>query len=146
MGRRYTADDMPLTMVQIMADIITSENIISEAESKGGRLGKYLKGLAGYHLQQASEKLIKIQIYHSNAEIDNSKIYKHKLYELIGYANSLGINIIVPQYINKNAITISSWEAEGRYDIHVVVRVDTLKICLQQVKDWYDEVKKLGIK
>lgn len=45
MGRKYTLDEMPLTMPQILADIVTAENIISEAEKTGGRLGKYLKGL-----------------------------------------------------------------------------------------------------
>ena len=54
---------LELNMFQIKADLVAAERIMAEAKESKPKLAKYLKGQAGYHLQQAAEKLIKIQIY-----------------------------------------------------------------------------------
>ncbi len=71
-----------LNKLQIKADIVLAENALKEAKSSTPKLAKYLKGQVGYHLQQAAEKLIKIQIYKSGKNIDYSKLYKMELYLL----------------------------------------------------------------
>ena len=52
-------------MARIKADIFLVEAAIAEAEKLSSKDAKYIKGQAGYHLQQAAEKLIKIQLYAS---------------------------------------------------------------------------------
>jgi hypothetical protein len=53
---------------------------------------------------------------------------------------------MVPDYINRNAVIISSWEAEGRYDIHVVVKITQLKKCYSEVTEWYRHLVESGYK
>ena len=100
------------------------------------KAGKHLRGLAGYHLQQAAEKMIKYQIYDSGVPIDYGKMYRHSLDDLMTYAGSLDISLMVPSWINKKKYVITGWEAEGRYNLHFVVRMDTLKRCYHELIQW----------
>ena len=59
---------MTLTKGLIKADLITAKQAIDYYEEK--RI-KDIKNIAAYHLQQATEKLIKYQIYSSGIKIDN---------------------------------------------------------------------------
>lgn len=141
-GRAGSRD---LSMLQIKADLRLAKAAMDDARTeKPSKYVKYLKGQAGYHLQQAAEKLIKIQIYHSNVMINNSKIFKHSIGDLITYARSLGIPFYVPGYIDTHAGTITSWEAEGRYDIHVIVRIDTLEKAYSEIECWFASLQKNG--
>ena len=133
-----------LSLSQIMADIHVAEFCIHSAERKKAKDAKPFKGQAGYHLQQASEKLIKIQLYKSGTALNYSKLYKHNLDDLIIYGQSLGITLTVPPYVRQHAYTISSWEARGRYDLHLVVRIDVLKKSYAEVISWYGELIRQG--
>ena len=135
-----------LIMPQIEADILSAEDAIKRAEKLPPAKAKYIKGLAGYHLQQASEKMIKIQLYASGHKLNYAKLYKHSLDDLIIYANSLGISLILPAYIDKYKTVITDWEATGRYDLHFVVKLAQLKKCDQVIKEWYEELKQEGYK
>ena len=55
----------PFSMGRITADLYMADAAIRKAESLSSKAGKFYRGQAGYHLQQAAEKLIKIQIYDS---------------------------------------------------------------------------------
>jgi len=131
-------------MLQIKADLFLAKAAIEEAEKLTPKAAKYMKGQAGYHLQQAAEKMIKIQLYQSNQTIDPAKVYKHNIYELIAYAPTVHVALILPAYVDKNAAVISGWEAEGRYDIHVVVRIDQLKKCFGELENWYKQLGQAG--
>lgn len=135
-----------LTIVQAQADLLMARSAIEQAESAGARLAKYLRGQAGYHLQQAAEKMIKIQIYSAGVPVNNSKIYKHNLGDLISYAQSIGVKLDCPAYVDVHAELISSWEAEGRYDTHMVVKTTTLKKCYDVMEEWYQSLKKSGVR
>lgn len=135
-----------LTMSQVQADLFSAEDAIKRAESLSSKQAKYIKGIAGYHLQQAAEKMIKIQLYASGQQLNYSKLYKHSLDDLLMYANSIGITMRVPAYVNKNKSVISSWEAEGRYDVHFVVKITQLKACINELQTWYDEMINDGYK
>ena len=74
---------------------------MAKSESATPKFAKFYKGLAGYHLQQAAEKLIKYQIYASGVQLDYSKMYKHSLNELLTYAQTLGITIDIPEWIEE---------------------------------------------
>ena len=134
------AATLELNKLQIKADLIVAENALQEAKRSTPKLAKYLKGQMGYHLQQASEKLIKIQIYRSGVEIDNAKLYKHDLQYIINYAESKGISLVIPEYVKKNAMVISTWEAEGRYDVHIVVKFPQLEKAYAVIAEWYQHL------
>ena len=51
-----------LNMAQIKADLFMAKAAINEASGLSPKAAKYIKGQAAYHLQQAAEKMIKIQI------------------------------------------------------------------------------------
>ena len=85
----------PLSVGQINADLFMAASAIQKAETISSKAGKHLRGLAGYHLRQAAEKMIKLQIYASSAQIDHSKMYHHSLDDLMAYAGSLGIGFSV---------------------------------------------------
>ena len=132
---------LQLNFAQIQADLMMAKRAMEDSAVSGKSLAKYLRGQSGYHLQQAAEKMIKIQIYQSGKPYDNSKIYNHKIHELIGYAQTIPVNLDVPSYVNTHAIMMSGWEAEGRYDVHVVVRSDTLKKCYDELEIWYKRLQ-----
>ncbi len=73
----------PLSFGQIEADLYMAEVAIRKAESLSNKAGKYYRGQAGYRLQQATGKLIKYQVYNSGVEINNTKMYRHSLDDLI---------------------------------------------------------------
>ncbi len=131
-----------LDMLQIKADIILAEKAVESSAEQNPRFAKYLRGQAAYHVQQAVEKLIKIQLYNSGNQLDLSKIYKHSISSLLSYADDMGIVINVPALIRKNDELVTSWEAEGRYDVHLVVRTDTLRKYIETLKKWYESLEK----
>ena len=135
--------NMDLSMALIKADILMAKQGISLFEQDGVR---EVKNMTAYHLQQAAEKLIKIQIYRSGVEYDNRKLYVHNLVSLIKYAQSLNICVSIPQEIDENALLISDWEAGSRYDIRFSIRIDTLKKIYNVIMDWYQEVYSRGIR
>ena len=61
---------MKLTKGLIKADIIAARQAM---EYFGQTRNKDIKNIAAYHLQQAAEKLIKIQIYKLQQSTDNKK-------------------------------------------------------------------------
>lgn len=129
-----------LSVAQVDADLFMATSAIQKAETISSKAGKHLRGLAGYHLQQAAEKMIKIQIYDSGVQIDHSKMFRHSLDDLIGYASSLGIPLIIPPWVDEKKYVITSWEAEGRYNLHFVVRMDTLKRCYSELIQWRNQL------
>ena len=130
----------PLSVAQVDADLFMAASAIQKAETISSKAGKHLRGLAGYHLQQAAEKMIKIQIYDSGVQIDHSKMFRHSLDDLIGYASSLAIPLIIPAWVDEKKYVITSWEAEGRYNLNFVVRMDTLKRCYSELIQWRNQL------
>lgn len=100
-----------------MCSLAKLSNGVSVASIKKDHNSKFLRGQASYHLQQAAEKLIKIQIYTNSSSIDYHKMYEHDIKKLMNYGSSLGITIEIPNDIKNNAMTITAWEASGRYDL-----------------------------
>ena len=67
---------MTLSIGIITADLIAAGHAISEYENGGI---KDIKNIAAYHLQQAAEEIIKIQIYAKVNNPDLSKLYTHNI-------------------------------------------------------------------
>lgn len=121
----------------IRADLVAAEQAIQYFRT---HKTKDIKNVAAYHLQQACEKLIKIQIYDASVKIDNAKLYTHNLVALLSYAEDKNINIVVPDYIKDNALEITKWEAGSRYGLGISVRINSLEKCLAIGKEWSEEV------
>ena len=138
--------ELPMNMGLIKADIVIADSAIKEAKKTTPILAKAMRGQAGFHLQQAAEKMIKIQLYASGKKLELHKVYKHSLDDLMLYAKEIGTEIIIPKYVFNNSVTITSWEAAGRYDVHRVVRITQLEKCYSEIVTWFDELKKQGYK
>lgn len=95
---------MDLNMGLIKADILMAKQGIVIFEQNGI---KEVKNMAAYHLQQAAEKLIKIQIYRSGLDYNNRQLYVHNLVTLINYARSLELELLLPKKIDENALNIT---------------------------------------
>ena len=67
-------------------------------------------------------------------------MYRHSLDDLMVYAGTLGIALNVPTWVNEKKYVITGWEAEGRYNLHFVVRLDTLKRCYSELVQWRNQV------
>ena len=129
---------MLLTKGIIKADLIAARQAIEYLQNKGIR---DIKNIAAYHLQQASEKLIKYQIYKSVSDVNNSQMYTHNLDRLIMYAESLEVNFYIPDYIREHSVQISDWEAGSRYDVGFSIRIDTLQKTYDIISAWERELK-----
>ena len=129
---------MQMTKGKIKADISAAKQAIDYYDQKHI---KETKDIVAYHLQQASEKLMKYQIYKANVKIDNSKIYTHDLSKLQEYAEQKGIELDIPQYIYDNMNMIKDQEAGSRYDVGFSVRIDVLKKCYEIVNEWEKRIK-----
>jgi HEPN domain-containing protein len=127
---------MKLSKSLIKADIIAANQAIEYYESNNIR---DIKNIAAYHLQQAAEKLIKIQVYNSGVKYDNKSLYTHNIKTLILYAESLNIGLVVPDYIRKNSSVISDWEAGSRYDVGFSIRIDVLKKTADVIGNWIED-------
>ena len=46
----------PLSMGQIEADLFMAKSAMDQATTMSSKRGKFFRGQAGYHLQQATEK------------------------------------------------------------------------------------------
>ena len=128
---------MILTKGIIKADIIAAEQAVSYFEEHNIR---DIKNVAAYHIQQATEKLIKIQIYEKASNINNQSMYTHNIESLILYADSLNIDITVPKYFKDNSLIITDWEAGSRYDVGFSIRIDTLKRAISELNEWIDTI------
>lgn len=91
-------------------------------------------------MQQATEKIIKYQIYESGVTIDNSQIYTHNIERLLVYGDSLGISLNVPDYIREKTARITDWEAGSRYDMSFSIRIDLLKKTYDVIEKWFSRI------
>ena len=132
----------PISQGQIDADLFVADAAMQKAATISSKASKHLRGLAAYHMQQAAEKLIKYQIYNAPVTINHSRMYRHSLDDLLVYAASLGISIYIPKWIETKRFIITVWEAEGRYNLHFVVRMDTLERCYAELIAWRDSIFK----
>ena len=130
-------------LTQALASVITAMQALSafsDTQIKG------LKNTAAYHTQQASEFIIKHQIYNQPAynkgreEDDIPQVYGHDIDRLI-YKYCDKYEIEVPKKIRDNAERISEWEAESRYNLAFSVRVDSMKSILEAESRWLCNIK-----
>lgn len=130
-------------MSLIEADIITAKQAIACYEKSKP---KDMKNNAAYHLQQAAEKLIKIQI---RSELNNSNsatLYTHNIEKLLAYSERMNMSINVPAYIKENSLILTAWESSSRYEVGFRIRIDTLKRALSEIESWYKILYSNGLR
>lgn len=122
----------------IYADILTARQALNTYK-ENSKL-KDIKNICAYHLQQATEKLIKSQIYSSDFQYNDRDLYTHDIAALISYVDTNQIPVKIPKFIEQNSHVITSWEAGSRYDMHFSIRADTLEKHLQIINEWFDSL------
>lgn len=127
-----------LTLAMALADIKAAKSALQIYEDEGLR---EIKGLCAYHIQQAFEKMLKIQLYQSKKELDNARIYRHSIQQLIDYGRELEIEMVTGKYLEDNAEIITDWEASGRYDIRFSTKVTTLRKAIKEAETLYSQLK-----
>ena len=50
-------------------------------------------------------------------------------------------HIFVPNYIIKNIVVLKEWNYNASYNATWTIRINTLKITLQEVEKWYNDIK-----
>ena len=48
------------------------------------------------------------------------------------------------KYIEDKKLVLSSWEADGRYDVHMTVKITQLEKACEEIKIWCDTLLKKG--
>lgn len=134
---------MNLTMSLIKADIVAAQQAVNYYENSNL---KDIKNVAAYHLQQATEKLIKIQIYSKAENLNYANMYTHNIEKLLAYSEKLDISIYVPKYIEDNSLVLTEWEAGSRYNVGFQIRISTLKKTLNEIEKWYEEIYNTGLR
>ena len=134
---------MNLTMSLIKADIVAARQAVNYYENSNL---KDIKNVAAYHLQQATEKLIKIQIYSKAENLNYANLYTHNIEKLLAYSEKLDISIYVPKYIEDNSLVLTEWEAGSRYNVGFQIRISTLKKTLNEIEKWYEEIYNTGLR
>ena len=124
-----------ISFAMIQSDLIMARQAISYFEETNF---KDVKNQAAYHIQQAAEKMIKIQIYANVTNVDNHRMYTHSLDRLIRYTETENIPIILPKYISEKRSMLTDWEAGSRYSLNFSVKINTLKKAYQEVIAWYE--------
>nr|WP_300916506.1 hypothetical protein [uncultured Acetatifactor sp.] len=86
-------------MALIKADIIMARQGIELYKSNEI---KEVKNQAAYHLQQAAEKMIKIQIYRSGVPYENKSLYVHNLNKSFPICRTISYYIEAYTLINRS--------------------------------------------
>lgn len=134
---------MSLSVSLIEADIITAKQAIACYEKSKP---KDMKNIAAYHLQQAAEKLIKIQIRSELNNSNNATIYTHNIEKLLAYSERMNMSINVPAYIKENSLILTAWESSSRYEVGFRIRIDMLKRALSEIESWYKILYSNGLR
>lgn len=134
---RYNNELIVLRRVEVELN-----NVKILLENPQGHEDSHARSLCAYSIQQACEKMLKIQIYNSLGS--KSDIKSHDLdYLLFKYKNDIHI---VPEDIVKNASKITDWEASSRYDMQYDVSEGVLKFFLSVCENWFLELLEEGYK
>ena len=118
---------MPIdfSLDSVLRDIMVAEKCISD---------RFLAGSVAYHLQQATEKILKIEIA---SREEDFRLYTHDITTLCDYSANKKYDFYIPDFVLLNSGIITSWEAKSRYNDSFEVEEDELSSCLKVIKEWY---------
>lgn len=73
-------------------------------------------------------------------------MYTHNIEKLLTYADAIGIDIIVSDYVRDNSLILTEWEAGSRYNVGFQIRITTLDKALCEINRWYNDVYATGLR
>ena len=82
----------------------------------------FLNSIA-YHLQQSVEKLLKAFLECKGVTVPNT----HDIYKLVKMSKDNGSNVILTQWLDDKADTITRWETDTRYNMDYYVESDKIQ-------------------
>ena len=93
----------------------------------------FLNGIA-YHLQQSVEKLLKAFLECKGVTVPNT----HDIYRLVRMSRNNGSNIILTEWLENRADTLTRWEMDTRYNMDYSVESDKVKEGIEEIRHLFD--------
>lgn len=128
-------DSFNFYMVQ--ADI---ESAILCLHSENDRVSVYDKMLGCFHIQQACEKLIKLQLYLSHPDIPNSETRIHDILKLQSVAIKYKVPLVLSSYLIKYSDTLTDWEDKHDKIQYFSPRINMVRRCLKEIVSDFNRV------
>lgn len=95
---------------------------------------EYVLNMAGFHLQQAVEFIIKCIL--NNVGIKPP--YTHNITVLLDLAAKNNAPLYITDYINAASGTISAWESSSRYDLNVLLKYREVRLGLDNIEKFME--------
>lgn len=93
----------------------------------------FLNGIA-YHLQQSVEKLLKAFLECKGVTVPNT----HDIYKLVRMSGDNGSNIILTEWLENRADTLTRWEMDTRYNMDYSVESERVKEGIEQIRQLFE--------
>lgn len=93
----------------------------------------FLNGVA-YHLQQSVEKLLKAFLECKGVTVPNT----HDIYKLVRMSRDNGSNMILTEWLEDRADTLTRWEMDTRYNMDYFVESEKIKEGIREVKRLFE--------
>lgn len=93
----------------------------------------FLNGVA-YHLQQSVEKLLKAFLECKGVTVPNT----HDIYKLVRMSKNNGSNIILTEWLEDRADTLTRWEMDTRYNMDYYVESEKVKEGIVEIRHLFD--------
>lgn len=88
----------------------------------------FLNGIA-YHLQQSVEKLLKAFLECKGVTVPNT----HDIYKLVRMSKDNGSNVILTEWLEDRADTLTRWEMDTRYNMDYSVESEKVKEGIDEI-------------
>lgn len=92
----------------------------------------FLNGVA-YHLQQSAEKLLKAFLECKGVTVPNT----HDIYKLVRMSRDNGSNIILTEWLENRADTLTRWEMDTRYNMDYCVESEKIAEGIAEIKQLF---------
>lgn len=93
----------------------------------------FLNGVA-YHLQQSVEKLLKAFLECKGVTVPNT----HDIYKLVRMSRDNGSNVLLTQWIEERADTLTRWEMDTRYNMDYSVEAEKVKEGISEIQHFFE--------
>lgn len=93
----------------------------------------FLNGVA-YHLQQSVEKLLKAFLECKGVTVPNT----HDIYKLVRMSRDNGSNIILTEWLENRADTLTRWEMDTRYNMDYSIESEKVREGIAEIKHLFE--------
>lgn len=100
-----------------------------------------LHNLVSYHIEQAVEKLILVQITNSNIPKNTVSTINIDIFTLLNISKYYKVKLNIPELIINNRQELADWQLRPRYDYSMKFSTSKLEIYLETLEKWYSELE-----